>query len=552
MIVDRRRVERLCLEVRRVEDAASAATTIREALRIATMPGDGRPGRLFIRRLDLRRIRLAAGPGPIARYLESYVRSLRGRALAIADPRAATADVVIAGDPIEPLVVALARVATGQRLDAWFWPQVDARLTAARTPVEVAAIVWSLLAARRDARGTVPAVLEAVLDGDNAVELLAAIDPILGQRLTRAMEGVPLSIAAAPIVVETLIPRRWQPAVREMIAAWSGDPRATWLIAAAVQAANPRSSAAGLARLVGAALQRLGPDGVETRASEGGRVEPTPDARRADATDAADAPAETAAAVRSRSPEQLDAGTRSERPPTRPEPEPGPVQPRSTERESSSTAPRAEPSRGPDRVDEPRARPEREGRDPTRWWLSERPRPTAHGGLYFVLRPLARLGLASFVAEHEELDELELGVRVLARLADVHGIDPDDPVRVALDCSPLKPGVRVPPPPAFEGLWTQAAPAPSLAGLDELDALVETWRAAIVAWLDRHAELTLALVIEREAAVACSRTHLDLIFDIEASDVRIRKAALDTDPGWVAWLGRVVSFHYVHGGMVDG
>jgi hypothetical protein len=26
--------------------------------------------------------------------------------------------------------------------------------------------------------------------------------------------------------------------------------------------------------------------------------------------------------------------------------------------------------------------------------------------------------------------------------------------------------------------------------------------------------------------------------------MRIRRAGLDIDPGWVPWLGRVVSFHY--------
>jgi hypothetical protein len=35
------------------------------------------------------------------------------------------------------------------------------------------------------------------------------------------------------------------------------------------------------------------------------------------------------------------------------------------------------------------------------------------------------------------------------------------------------------------------------------------------------------------------------VFDVRRADVRIRKAGLDLDPGWVPWLGRVLSFHYV-------
>jgi hypothetical protein len=54
----------------------------------------------------------------------------------------------------------------------------------------------------------------------------------------------------------------------------------------------------------------------------------------------------------------------------------------------------------------------------------------------------------------------------------------------------------------------------------------------------------LAELVRRPGRVAATRTHVDLVFDVRRADVRIRKAGLDLDPGWVPWLGRVLSFHY--------
>jgi hypothetical protein len=42
---------------------------------------------------------------------------------------------------------------------------------------------------------------------------------------------------------------------------------------------------------------------------------------------------------------------------------------------------------------------------------------------------------------------------------------------------------------------------------------------------------------------------VDLLLDNRHADVRVRRAGLDLDPGWVPWLGRVVLHHYLHGGL---
>ena len=56
--------------------------------------------------------------------------------------------------------------------------------------------------------------------------------------------------------------------------------------------------------------------------------------------------------------------------------------------------------------------------------------------------------------------------------------------------------------------------------------------------------LGLKSLVRRPARAVVTETHLDLYFRPIDADVRIRRAALDINPGWVPWLGRIVSFHF--------
>jgi hypothetical protein len=55
----------------------------------------------------------------------------------------------------------------------------------------------------------------------------------------------------------------------------------------------------------------------------------------------------------------------------------------------------------------------------------------------------------------------------------------------------------------------------------------------------------LGRVVERAGELTVSPTHVDLAMPDTAIDLDVRRAALDVDPGWVPFLGKVVRFHYV-------
>ena len=77
--------------------------------------------------------------------------------------------------------------------------------------------------------------------------------------------------------------------------------------------------------------------------------------------------------------------------------------------------------------------------------------------------------------------------------------------------------------------------------------LIDSWLRLGVLWLHRRG-LRLRGLVERPGAVAVTDTHIDICFRLELTDLAIRKAGLDLDPGWVPSFGRVIHYHYLSSG----
>lgn len=54
------------------------------------------------------------------------------------------------------------------------------------------------------------------------------------------------------------------------------------------------------------------------------------------------------------------------------------------------------------------------------------------------------------------------------------------------------------------------------------------------------------------ALVEATSSHLDVYYRLSDVRLEVRRVALDVDPGWLAWLGRVVRFHYGHPAELAG
>jgi len=141
---------------------------------------------------------------------------------------------------------------------------------------------------------------------------------------------------------------------------------------------------------------------------------------------------------------------------------------------------------------------------------------TRAGGVFFAVPLLVRAGLPEFLAALPA-DSARAWPWHWFELLLRHGrIAADDPMFAAL------------------ALTSENRPPPQLGRW-----LLATNRLAL-----RSAQLSLRGLVNRPARVSVSATHVDVFFRNNEADVRVRRAGLDVDPGWVPWLGRVIAYHF--------
>jgi len=148
---------------------------------------------------------------------------------------------------------------------------------------------------------------------------------------------------------------------------------------------------------------------------------------------------------------------------------------------------------------------------------------TTFGGLLFVVSALQRLQFPRWLEDHPARLQDDFPTRLLLHLGKRIGLTDTDPLYTALATS-------LPP------------QSPETAA--DFSEIARSWIRQLRRWCRTEARLGLASLIRRPARLAATKTHLELFFPLSQVDLRIRRAGLDIDPGWVPWLGRVIYFHY--------
>jgi len=146
-------------------------------------------------------------------------------------------------------------------------------------------------------------------------------------------------------------------------------------------------------------------------------------------------------------------------------------------------------------------------------WLPDRTY-TAGGGLFFVIPLLIRAQFPAYLASLSPEARAVVPWQLFRFILQHCRIPESDPLFAALR--------DLPPPSVRLGKW-----------------LLATNRAS-----RRLTDLTLRQLVARPGLVALSPTHFDVFFRINDADLRIRRAALDLDPGWIPWLSRAIAFHF--------
>jgi len=515
-----RRIRRLHVRASIEDDARHAATLLTDAFHTASLPLADQGRLIVIRRLALGRLSARVSPGSLALHIERITRDAAADAVAYDLPAAADANVVAFPDRADA-IVALARLhGRSAPADDWFWSDVvpgwrsdasrDARwslLLDAAHQMPEAGVVAAAVVDQAIRAGTEGGLLSSVSSGQGAEWLrlegwsntAPGLEPLLRQSLN----------ARRADIVERWR-RQWGPT----------DDRLIWLCTMlAVQekpvlVADPRLPARIAGWLLDAFEREASPQstGRTTRKPTPNQIDDSPCARTA--CDGPDRPEDVVGRPRSDRSSDIDPSLKEGEALQSTDPD-RPVSFDSASRDTALTGERG-------RFD----RPQRED-DAGQLHVDIEPEPvertrltgafTPCAGLFFLVPILERLAFAKFLAASPELLTIDFPARLLWFIGQRVGLTADDPLAAVFHHEQMD---------------------------DVDDSLFIAWTTAVRRWCRRHARQGLTTLIRRPGRVHISRTHIDVSFTLAQIDVRLRRLALDVDPGWVPWMGRVVQFSY--------
>ena len=454
---------------------------------------------VLLRRLDLGRMSPREQAAAWAERASERLADRRARAVHASQPGSEAADAVWFRSTDEARELLLLLLAAGRRPSAWFWrlavpewrdlplPEwLELRAAAALAePAAEVALARAMIATAR--AGELPAVAHA-LGSAMLPEMSAPArpEPTVGAPSVRR-EIAPL----ASVLLGRLEGGIRHAILRVLAGLPARSLQARWLarltlVAVAPELAGQDTTLAELAeRVVAEAHASAGP-AIQTASTEvdswpGANVEPTDQESRAQARAPARHPRHMPTPRDAAPPSALRVSHAHDiRTAAAGEPRP-------------RTHPRAAASAGP---------------------LAEQ--VSGGAGVLLVIRALDCLGLGARLERDADAAASGFGRHLLRHIA-AHA-------RVAADD-------------ALFTLMTAPDPPPSP------DAL-RAWRVGLDRWLRRRVRLRLSDLARRRGWLHQADTTLMVRFPLTAADVRLRRLALDSDPGWVPWLGLAVRYQY--------
>lgn len=496
MNVPERVVHTVRLSAPREELIRRGAILLEDAFRTASLPETERRRLIIVRKLALGKINPAHSPATIALLIERQMQYLGSLAVYAADPASVNAPAVYFHDETEPYSLLATHLAQGEATDAWFWTLAIPDWHASM-PDPLRTLLYTLV--ERQGTAAMVSFVAGLHERGVLDKLLITLQADDGARLQRWFSGgtsIPMPTAAMHVP-------KLAPAIVRWSATWGAeDARSVWLAAVILAAENP-------ARLATPTLLAQAQLVAQRSVFYPNTLSIVND--QAPAPDQLTLPSETSAAM-------SDSRVEVAR-----------------EQIVATTEPMVQ-------VDTPPL--------------------TAYGGLYFLLPVMTRLGMDAWLAKTPSLLEAAFPARVLRFVATCFGAGIDDPALAAL-MIPEEASVDAPfldeeltalcgyTPAQILRLLTRLMPHRQHQG-DPAELALGAWLIALRRWVRRYTRMGLRDVIKRRGYIRATRTHIDIFFEHRRADLRIRMVGLDLDPGWVAWFGRVVAFHYVDEGTFYG
>jgi hypothetical protein len=531
---------------------------LEDAIRTASLPGLPPGGLTLIRKLELGRIRIADNASALSQQIDERILSVRPFRVSSGAEEQPEAPAVYFDDLVEPWVLCARLLARGARPSSWYWPlampgSADCDLNPAPN-----ALVALLLRASLAEFGmtTVAGVIDELVTK-------SGVDTLL-QAMTGQDAGLVLSNLGAQVFLDSLEhPRQsvvitpvpltlpWQLALGKWVPNLGVQDKRAILLSLAGAYRNDVATAAFTA---GAILHRAA-DGVSLAGGE-------------------------------------STGDGAQCPPTQTQSQESPVKPTVV-----VDVPEA-------RLDSPMVEPGPVGTNPAAACSADRSEnsdchpvgpPCDHAGLLFLVTVLQRLGIAKTLEDYPLLAELNLPGHILVACANRLGIGAQEITRQAISPAEKLPHTELPSDFIAAAAWPdlllsahrasrlrlhrtpggrkllcddtgtlvlamwqgetpqgvdelclgrQVHHGLPLQDLNELRCLRDSHVFALGRYLKRVAGMSLSRTVSRRGHLQATRTHVDVTMALDQLDLKVRRAGLDIDPGWVPWLGKVVCFHY--------
>lgn len=511
---------------------------LEEAFRTATMPGLPPNAQVLIRRLDLGSIGEDLSAPLLADRISNMVHNLATAAVCVDHQSHAKADVVWFSDPLQPYIALFTTLLDGKLADEWYWRTLfpEKNLTLSEATIEM--LLFESI--KTPLKGlAITHLLQHALAPRRRSQLFALITPAFVSRLMHEQGLSPIPVrnvqvdgvagGRSGVVISqrgrTIAPPRintpWHAALQEAARCWGkADVRTLWLAWHTLIKGQPAwlgcsetlqridvsewlkiwsSSVSGEEKTgpVNRVPYRVGNDIEEREKGVGGTFQTRHDADGDDILLEGENKVEYEDALIDDSLSACEAVDKQKRP--------------STDMETTFTS---------------------------------------HAGFAFVVPLLQRLGIAEMLSSHERLVELDFSRHLLWMIAKRFAVAENDPVRQLFEAFEPRGNVSVErlhlPPIWWQMMTLSGRPLLHYGVMStvSLHDLIDTTQLIVGTYLRRLCGISLRTLLCRPGRVMMTPTHWDVIFDINQTDLRLRRSALDSDPGWMTWLGKVVQFHY--------
>ncbi|MET1254230.1 hypothetical protein [Aliikangiella maris] len=97
---------------------------------------------------------------------------------------------------------------------------------------------------------------------------------------------------------------------------------------------------------------------------------------------------------------------------------------------------------------------------------------------------------------------------------------------------------------ALPKLWRQVIKEQPLSTTASGQQIMYHWIKNILFSIRQKLGKSAKWLIKRQGKIAFTQTHVDVLYDFSQLNLAIRLAGFDINPGWVNWLGKVVTIHY--------